>query len=144
MTLVSTARPSEATPGGDARGGLLAIPPARPAFRPRVHGCGYSGRVTAPTEPRPSRERTVSTQIWTLPNVLSFLRVLGVPLFLWLLLRGDDGWALVVLALSGVTDYLDGKIARTFGMESRLGQLLDPIADRLYICLLYTSDAADE
>lgn len=79
------------------------------------------------------RERTVSTQIWTLPNVLSFLRVLGVPLFLWLLLRGDDGWALVVLALSGVTDYLDGKIARTFGMESRLGQLLDPIADRLYI-----------
>src|SRR5262249_9513153 len=69
----------------------------------------------------------------TIPNVLSVLRLLGVPLFLWAILSERDGLALLVLALSGVTDYLDGKIARRFNMESRLGQFLDPIADRLYI-----------
>jgi cardiolipin synthase len=72
-------------------------------------------------------------RVLTVPNALSVLRLLGVPLFLWLLLRGDDGWALVTLALSGITDYLDGKIARHFHLVSRVGQLLDPIADRLYI-----------
>ena len=72
-------------------------------------------------------------RVLTLPNALSVLRLLGVPLFLWLILRGDDGWALVTLALSGITDYLDGKIARHFHLVSRVGQLLDPIADRLYI-----------
>lgn len=75
----------------------------------------------------------ISTRVVTIPNILSALRLLGVPVFLWLLMRGADGWALTVLALSAVTDYLDGKIARAFAMESRLGQLLDPIADRLYI-----------
>ena len=66
-------------------------------------------------------------RVLTLPNALSVLRLLGVPLFLWLILRGDDGWALVTLALSGITDYLDGKIARHFHLVSRVGQLLDPI-----------------
>jgi len=57
-----------------------------------------------------------------------------VPLFLWLILVPEaDGWAFVVLAASGVTDYLDGTIARATGQISRLGQLLDPLADRLYI-----------
>ena len=72
-------------------------------------------------------------RVLTVPNALSVLRLVGVPLFLWLLLRGDDGWALVTLALSGITDYLDGQIARHFHLVSRVGQLLDPIADRLYI-----------
>ncbi|HEX8972384.1 CDP-alcohol phosphatidyltransferase family protein [Oryzihumus sp.] len=75
----------------------------------------------------------VSDRVFTLPNVLSMLRLVGVPLFLWLILTGHDGWALTVLALSGVSDYLDGKIARRFGLISRVGQLLDPLADRLYI-----------
>ena len=78
-------------------------------------------------------EVTVSDRILTLPNVLSFVRLLGVPLFLWAILNERDVLALVVLMASGITDYLDGKIARTMGLESRLGQLLDPIADRLYI-----------
>jgi len=69
----------------------------------------------------------------TLPNVLSFLRLVGVPVFLWLILTGQDGWALVVLTASGISDYLDGKIARHYGLVSRIGQLLDPLADRLYI-----------
>lgn len=78
-------------------------------------------------------EQVDTDRVFTVPNVLSVLRLAGVPLFLWLILRGSDGWALVVLALSGITDYLDGKIARKFHLVSRVGQLLDPIADRLYI-----------
>ena len=73
-------------------------------------------------------------RVWTLPNALSVLRLLGVPLFLWLLLGPEaDGWALVVLMVSGFTDWLDGKLARWLDQGSRVGALLDPAADRLYI-----------
>jgi len=73
-------------------------------------------------------------RVWTVPNALSFLRLLGVPLFLWLVLGPEaDGWALAVLAASGVTDYLDGYLARRLHQTSRLGEILDPVADRLYI-----------
>jgi len=73
-------------------------------------------------------------RIWTIPNLLSMLRLAGVPLFLWLLLGPQaDGWALVVLALSAVTDWADGKLARLLNQYSRLGEILDPAADRLYI-----------
>ena len=78
-------------------------------------------------------EHAVTDRVLTLPNVLSVLRLVGVPIFLWAILSEHDVLALVTLMLSGVSDYLDGKIARRFGMESRLGQLLDPFADRLYI-----------
>jgi cardiolipin synthase len=73
-------------------------------------------------------------RLWTVPNALSVLRLLGVPLFLWLLLGPHaDGWALVVLAVSGFTDWLDGVLARLLDQTSRIGALLDPLADRLYI-----------
>jgi cardiolipin synthase len=73
-------------------------------------------------------------RLWTVPNALSVLRLLGVPLFLWLLLGPHaDAWALVVLAVSGFTDWLDGVLARKLNQTSRLGALLDPAADRLYI-----------
>ena len=75
----------------------------------------------------------VSDRVWTLPNVVSMLRLLGVPLFLWLILSRQDGWAVVVLTISGVSDYLDGKLARHYNLVSRVGELLDPLADRLYI-----------
>lgn len=76
----------------------------------------------------------VSNRVWTIPNLLSTLRLLGVPLFLWLVLVPEaDGWALLVLAVSGFTDYLDGVLARRWNQITRLGQLLDPTADRLYI-----------
>ena len=78
-------------------------------------------------------EDRVSERVLTLPNALSTLRLLLVPVFLWAILTERDALALALLIGSGVTDYLDGKIARHFGMESRLGQLLDPVADRLYI-----------
>jgi len=73
-------------------------------------------------------------RVWTLPNLVSFLRLLGVPVFLWLVLGPEaDGWALLLLAASGVTDYLDGYLARRLGQTSVVGQVLDPVADRLYI-----------
>ena len=73
-------------------------------------------------------------RVWTVPNVLSMLRLLGVPLFLWLLLGPEaDGWAIIVLALAGISDWADGKIARALDQGSKLGTLLDPAADRLYI-----------
>ena len=73
-------------------------------------------------------------RVWTVPNALSALRLLGVPLFLyWVLVTEQDGRAVLLLIAAGLSDYLDGKIARRFGQFSRLGQLLDPAADRLYI-----------
>ena len=73
-------------------------------------------------------------RVWTVPNALSVLRLLGVPLFLWLLLGPEaDEWAVVVLMISGLTDWADGKLARLLDQSSRLGALLDPAADRLYI-----------
>lgn len=77
--------------------------------------------------------RTPSERIWTIPNVLSFVRLALVPVFLWLLVVGDYVGALVVLALASITDFLDGFLARRLNQVSRLGQLLDPAADRLYL-----------
>ena len=75
----------------------------------------------------------MTDRVLTLPNALSAARLVGVPLFLWLILNGHDGLAVLLLMVSGVTDWLDGKIARAWGQMSRVGQLLDPAADRLYI-----------
>lgn len=75
-----------------------------------------------------------TTRVLTIPNVISFVRLAGVPLFLWLVLVPEaDGWALLVLMLSGFTDWLDGYLARKLGQISTLGAILDPVADRLYI-----------
>lgn len=75
----------------------------------------------------------MSNRILTVPNILSFFRLLMVPVFLYLIIVGDDLLALVVLVVATATDFFDGLIARTFGQVSRLGQLLDPAADRLFI-----------
>lgn len=86
------------------------------------------------------QETEVQTdRIFTIPNILSMARLLGVPLFLWLILwpefggPNNDLWALGILAFSGVSDYLDGKLARRWNQVSPLGRILDPAADRLYI-----------
>ena len=75
----------------------------------------------------------VSDRVLTPPNALSMMRLVCVPIFLWLILTYQDNWALVILTFSGVSDYLDGMIARRYNLVSRVGQLLDPLADRLYI-----------
>ncbi|WP_433411734.1 CDP-alcohol phosphatidyltransferase family protein [Microtetraspora malaysiensis] len=73
-------------------------------------------------------------RIFTLPNLLSFLRLLGVPVFLWLVLGPQaDAWAILLLIAAGISDWLDGKLARAWNQTSKLGRLIDPLADRLYI-----------
>ena len=99
---------------------------------------GPSAAVPVPatgTGSRPALDREeLPERVWTVPNILSVLRLLGVPLFLWLLLGPQaDGWALVVLMVAGITDWADGKLAKLLNQYSRLGALLDPAADRLYI-----------
>lgn len=76
---------------------------------------------------------TVSTRIVTIPNLLSFLRLILIPVFLVLLVVGQYGYALLVLVFSSATDFVDGFVARKFNQVTRLGQLLDPAADRLFI-----------
>lgn len=75
----------------------------------------------------------VSSRVLTVPNVISMLRLALVPVFAVLIVQGQDVWALVVLAFSGFTDWLDGVAARRLDQVSRLGQMLDPAADRLFI-----------
>jgi cardiolipin synthase len=73
---------------------------------------------------------------WTLPNLIGFLRLAGVPLFLYLAFESDDGVSLaaaIVFWLIAAGDYLDGLLARVTGQYSRLGALLDPVVDRLVI-----------
>jgi cardiolipin synthase (CMP-forming) len=76
-------------------------------------------------------------RIATIPNAISLARLLGVPVFVWLVLglrtQTGDWWAVGLLIASGFSDWLDGKIARALNQQSRLGQVLDPAADRLYI-----------
>ncbi|SEQ59609.1 MULTISPECIES: CDP-alcohol phosphatidyltransferase family protein [Lentzea] len=78
--------------------------------------------------------RDPADRLLTIPNLLSVLRLAGVPLFLYLLLGPRaDGWALLVLVFAGLSDWLDGKLARWLDQMSNLGALLDPAADRLYV-----------
>lgn len=75
-----------------------------------------------------------SDRIVTIPNALSVARLLGVPVFLWLILGPQaDVAAFCLLVLAGVSDWVDGYLARRLNQRSRLGILLDPLADRLYI-----------
>src|SRR3984957_3299784 len=92
---------------------------------------GRVAGVAEVTEPDPMG------RIWTIPNAISAARLLGVPVFLWLVLgprsQVADWWAVGLLIAASASDWLDGKIARALNQQSRLGQLLDPAADRLYI-----------
>ena len=76
-------------------------------------------------------------RILTIPNAISAARLAGVPVFLWLVLGPQtataDYWAVALLIVAGLSDWLDGKIARALNQGSRLGEVLDPAADRLYI-----------
>lgn len=110
-----------------ARGDIAprADPPADRPMRPPAE---------PPASPPVKPPDGLATNALTVPNALSLLRLLGVPLFLWLILGPKaDGLAILVLAVSGFTDWLDGVLARRWNQISRLGVLLDPLADRLYI-----------
>ncbi|CAB4535859.1 unannotated protein [freshwater metagenome] len=77
--------------------------------------------------------RTGIDRIWTVPNAISFIRLIMVPIFLWLLITGDDASALIVLIIATTSDFIDGMIARNFNQVTRLGMYLDPLSDRLFI-----------
>jgi cardiolipin synthase len=76
----------------------------------------------------------ISRDIATIPNALSASRIIGVPIFFWLIVGPKrDDLALYILVISAFTDWLDGYLARKLNQFSRLGELLDPLADRLYV-----------
>lgn len=81
-------------------------------------------------DPTAARDRVL-----TVPNVLSVVRLVLVPVFLWLLFGVHaNGWAVAILMFSGFSDWADGKIARLVANQSsRLGELLDPLVDRIYM-----------
>jgi len=68
---------------------------------------------------------------WTIPNLLSVIRILLIPVFAVLFYNQEYGWAILTLVLSGLSDFFDGKIARKFNQISALGKILDPVADKL-------------
>ena len=71
---------------------------------------------------------------WTVPNLISLLRLLCIPLFVWVLFGKDDRWAAaLLLGALGATDWIDGWIARRWNQVSELGKILDPTADRLML-----------
>src|SRR6202011_5176862 len=73
-------------------------------------------------------------RVLTVPNALSAMRLVLVPVFLWLLLvEHADAWATAILMFTGASDWADGKIARLLIQSSRLGALLDPLVDRIYM-----------
>jgi len=72
-------------------------------------------------------------RIWTVPNAISFVRLGLVPVFYWLLVTGQDSAALGILIAATASDFIDGFIARRFNQVTRLGALLDPASDRLFI-----------
>ena len=75
----------------------------------------------------------MGAKLLTIPNILTLFRALGIPLFLYLVIEERFSLAVLTLMISGATDYLDGKLARMLKQESRLGELMDPTVDRLYI-----------
>ena len=72
-----------------------------------------------------------SQKIWTIPNILTFLRILFVPVFIYLYLNGYHTASAVTILICGLTDFLDGYIARHYNQVSELGKALDPVADKL-------------
>lgn len=86
--------------------------------------------TSAPMAERATEEQ-VTSKVLTVPNVISFARLLLVPVYLWLLLSGRDIAALVVFSVAAATDFVDGQVARRTHQVSRLGKLLDPAIDTI-------------
>lgn len=88
------------------------------------------------------RSRLTRDQILTIPNILSFFRLAMIPLIVWLYIGADEPvWTLAIILLSGITDIVDGFIARHFHMVTDFGKMIDPVADKLtqmavLICLV--------
>lgn len=96
------------------------------------------GRKTLPPRKvstvEPEQEKSAE-RIWTIPNLISMARLLLVPVVAVLIFQGHDLAAVVVLVIAGISDYVDGWVARRFNQMSKLGRVLDPSADRLFIAV---------
>jgi len=80
------------------------------------------------------RTLVVHDRVWTLANAITAVRLLGLPVFVWLVLGAAEyGWAFLVLVLIGATDWVDGYVARRFDQVTRLGRLMDPLIDRMLL-----------
>lgn len=81
------------------------------------------------------RHRFTRAEVFSIPNLMGYFRILLIPIFCWLYLGaespGQMRWAAAVVALSSVTDFLDGMVARKFNMVTNLGKIVDPVADKL-------------
>jgi cardiolipin synthase len=75
--------------------------------------------------------RNAKSQAWSIPNIMSYFRFLLIPVFVVLYVEGQGMWSLVTLAVSALTDVLDGRIARKYNMVTNLGKIIDPVADKL-------------
>ena len=83
------------------------------------------------------RAETVSSRVFTIPNLISFARLGLIPLFGWLFVSGEhDRSAFIVVMVIGSTDWVDGFVARRTGQVSKLGKLIDPLADRIAIVIV--------
>jgi len=105
----------------------------RPERRPEA-GAPDAARPEAagPTEP-PAGPPLPSSAVATLPNAISFARILLMPVCAWLIASGRLGAGVLLTSVVGASDWVDGWLARRTGTVSRLGQVLDPLADRLLI-----------
>jgi cardiolipin synthase len=122
----SSRPPREGTPA-------VHTPPSNPAPNPPATNDPPRGDP-APEGPGPlGPSRRVSSAIRTVPNAVTLVRLLLMPVCAYLLATGRYGWGLVLTAVVGSTDWVDGWVARRYGQVSRVGQLLDPLADRLLI-----------
>lgn len=94
-------------------------------------------RSAAAAEGSPAVDLSVSNRIMTIPNIISAVRIALIPLFAWALSTGSNDWlALVLIFIIGSSDWVDGYVARRTGQISKLGKLLDPVADRAAIVVL--------
>ncbi|WP_159615915.1 CDP-alcohol phosphatidyltransferase family protein [Arthrobacter zhaoguopingii] len=92
---------------------------------------------------RPGGEGPVLATAWTLPNAVTLVRFLGVPLFVWFIITDQYGPAVVTLVLVGSTDWVDGYLARRFNQVSSVGQWLDPVADRTALIIVAITFVVD-
>jgi cardiolipin synthase (CMP-forming) len=75
------------------------------------------------------------SQLWNIPNVISLIRLALIPVFVWLVVIGEYGWAGVLLGVIGATDWIDGYLARRLDQVTEVGKLLDPLADRIAVAV---------
>ncbi len=92
---------------------------------------------------RPGRGERVLETFWTIPNLITILRFLGVPLFVWLIVQDNYGAAFITLVIVGSTDWVDGYLARRLDQVSAAGKWLDPVADRLALIIVATVFVVD-